>query len=484
MQRKTRHPILSFLYGCLSSITLPIAIFTGLVVYFFTIGGINDIPGFNWFRPIEDFYALDTTSPQTDLVLFTILIYLAAYASAVLLRLGAGTAALPRKRTLILNIGFALAAGFSFAGIVSLFIQEKNISVLAGVIAGLIATILIIWALGKCESIAAKMLTSLSNKSYKSKKFQLADKLIGLAIRIRPENPELIRILGLSLHKANKNAKALSYLEILYNPETQDIEVLIALDKAYRECDQNEQAMHILNHILKIQPDRIESRLEAANTLIKLNQTDQAIQTLKQHPEPNMEMLIKRLELEIQSGYRQQAQQTCEKIEKLDEGTQKQAIAAWTKFHNKWPESEEGLLALGELHIQHKREEEGYALFERIIEIDPQQSELRKKLVQYYKKADKMAQAEPHLTALMDAGDDNIEIALLYGDLLVQREDYDDALLHFQYAIESYPDDYRFPYFLSQIHLKSGALEDAMQRVEQAENIVLKNDEAGNKEKN
>ena len=69
----------------------------------------------------------------------------------------------------------------------------------------------------------------------------------------------------------------------------------------------------------------------------------------------------------------------------------------------------------------------------------------------------------------MDAGEQNADIALMFGDILVQRKQYDKALMHFQYAEEQYPTDYRFPYFLAQIYFETQALEDALRWCEEAE---------------
>jgi len=126
------------------------------------------------------------------------------------------------------------------------------------------------------------------------------------------------------------------------------------------------------------------------------------------------------------------------------------------------------LEAFANFLIRHRKREEGFGLIERIVEMNSHRHDLRVRLVRKYQEDGLLERAEPHLGALMDAGRDTVDIALLYGDLLVQRKEYDKALMHFQYAVENYPDDYRFAYFLAQISFRTQALDDAMRWCDEA----------------
>ncbi len=463
------------LFGVLTLLNYPLTVLAALVLYVQAAGEISSNKPFAWFVVFEDFFNLDYL--RMDLVLgllaVIVLVNLAAYLLSFLPRF----ARRPFVWLMLLHgqIGILLAVN------VLPFLTLSPIDLMGILGLGAVLLVLVVYpALAwLVERLTGKALSRQSLKYYQREEYGSAAPFLSIAARFQPHDLEIRRKLGLARFEIGDVLGAIDSLETLAEGKCTDAKVLEMLEECYRTERIWEKALDMGKKQLALTPENTEIRLRAAHVLDRLGKLGQATEILLEAPQTeDFEILEQLLAYQLKAGQIPAAIEVVHMIEQAEEGTQSRTHKGYHDVLEAAPDNHAALEGLGNFLIRHNKEAEGHACFEIIVSKDSQRHDLRTQLVHYYQQNEQLAKAEPHLEALMDAGRDTVDVALLYGDILYHREEYDRALLHFQYSVENYPRDYRFAFFLSQIHLKSGALEDAnywseeaLKRVESQENL-------------
>ena len=454
MANKTTRRHLSVLFNLLLALCVPISLFAGVVIFVVYSHEISQMPGLEWFTPIENYFQdAETPLPVAMVVIAFALAFLVTY----ILSFPPRYPRRPMKRLLFLDILLAaVVAVYIVAAISPLY--ELMAAILIGIP-------LLGWLL---EHLAGKILARVATWLVEREQWAQANAVLAMALRFRPDDIGLQRGLGLARYDAGDVVDAIDLLEHL--PDKSEPRIIGILEECHHTERNWEKALEYGRKILKADPESDAQRMRVASVLEKLDRRDEAISLLAEAlPSENMDLIEELIRLHVEAGNAEAAEGVLvDTLEKVEPGSQPRCLAAHQHLAEAFAGNPLLLEGLANFLIRHRKREEGFSLIEKIVEISPHRHDLRTRLVRKYQEDGLIDKAESHLTALMDAGRDTVDIALLYGDMLIQREEYDKALMHFQYAVENYRDDYRFAYFLAQISLRTQALEDAMRWCEEA----------------
>jgi tetratricopeptide (TPR) repeat protein len=464
-KKRTSRP---FWFNTLTVLNLPLSLLSALVMWML-VGPERTISGTVAFgmKPLAWFAPLEVAFENIFLALVPVGLLVVFYLCAYVLSFDRLAKARPFGRIILLHCGIvlpaaaALLAKFEIAagpGVLILMVAEAAFPALA-------------WSL---ERLVGRALLALTMRLLKREQYQLGNAFLAVAVLFTPGNADLMRALGVSRFETGDVVGAIDALEPLLTPDCKDTKMLEILEECYRTERHFEKALRIEKMILKDNPGDETARMRMARVLDDVNRLDEAIRVLGEGmPSSRQDYLELLLNLNLKADDVSAALEVVRALEALDPKAEKRAEQAYRRILESYPGKKQALEGLGKLLIRHGKNEEGYDLFEQVLAADSQRHDLRTRLVQYYQEQDDMAKAEPHLVALMDAGNQSEDIFLLYGNILTQHEEYDRALLHFQYAVEQFPNDYRFAFFLAQISFKTEALEDARRWCGEAESRVV-----------
>jgi len=415
-----------------------------------------------WFEPIENVVEYEFSRPLLSLPLPIIAIIL--YAIAYLTSFDPLAPRRPMTRLFILHFSLAMVA----AALVG-----SGLALEPGIVTWIILSAILVGyplaALG-VERGAGNALSSLSHYFFKKDRYHAANSVLAISMRLNPGDRGQQRELGISRFDMGDVVGTIDVLGPLATSDCQDEEVLRILEECYRTERQWAQAQEVNHRQLELKPDSEDLRIRGARILEEMGRRDEAIEILREGlPSDRPEYLEQLLVLNMRKKDLKAALETVRSMEKSNAHLDSREEQAYRAILEIDPKRREALEGLGDLLVRQHRVEQGYDLLEQVVRLDPSRHDLRGRLVHYYQTKDLLKMAEPHLAALIDAGRDSVDIALLYGNVLIQREEYDHALMHFQRAVENYPEDYRFAYFLAQIYFKNQAFEDARRWCREAE---------------
>ncbi|MBN1867473.1 tetratricopeptide repeat protein [Candidatus Sumerlaeota bacterium] len=461
LPNKKRSPLLNPLLILNSIVT----VFLAAVLRVRYWSELSQFPLLGWFDLVEDFFSLETGGSARigGLQALHSVLYVAAYFAGFDFR----ASARPVRRLLLLHAQTGL-----ILSIWTIHLFEIPFGI-AGVL--LVVSFTCLWpALAWwSERGIGRVLPTVVNFLVIHELPWLSNLLLRAAIYLCPDRRSLRMDLGIALYDARDEKGSIAVLEDLLEHDTNDVQLLEILQACYRNNEDWEKALEMAKRQMEIDPADSGVRMRTARALDHLGRCDEAIAVLREGlPCRKFDYLNQLLDLLLKTRDLPGALAIVRDIEKLESPPQARAREGYKRILQADTHLAPALEGLGSLLIRQDEKADGFAFFEELLKIESQREDLRIRLVGYYQESSQIARAEPHLQALMDAGHETKDVMLLYGDSLVQREDYDQALLHLHYAVEVYPDDYRFAYFLAQISFKTLALEEAVRWCEEASRKV------------
>ncbi|HNY27544.1 MAG TPA: tetratricopeptide repeat protein [Candidatus Sumerlaeota bacterium] len=457
---------LSWLFTFLVFLHLPVALLCAILIYAGMLGSISGakvfgIEGFSWFEPVETYFGVGASGNFPLRIVYLIAYLAGEYILLYVLSFFCQFYRRPFFRLLPLHEHVALPLASTL-----LVFLDPDLPSLPGFLALLaVVAVLPAWPLAAwfAERAVGRLITRMTLNAMEQNRILFGKFLLAIALKFCPTDKALQRTLGFLKFQKGDFEDALSLLEPLLTKDSTEIPLLDALDICYQKAERWEDSLAIERRLLELDPEgRMETRLHVAGILDRMGNVEEAIRVLREcMPVENMEYLDLLVSCLIKASDYSGAVDVVEEIERIEDDTHKKSKQAYRSILEAAPQHVEALERLAALLILQGDTQEGFRCLEKIVTLEPDRLDLRKSLVAYYQEIGQMLRAEPHLEALIDAGQDSKDIALLYGDILFEREDYERALTHFQYAVENYPDDYRFAYFLAQIHLNTQSLEEA-----------------------
>ncbi len=436
-----------------------LGLFAWLLVHLQLVGPLSHINGLNWIEPLEEIFGSDGDWPISCYLLFGLqwLNYLIAY----IFSFSRQATARPHRRLLALHAITALAFAYGLPvlgnlfGIPMILVMLLIVAAWAAMISGL-------------EKLTGTMLASMANMAYQNEMYGFSNFLLSKGILLQPTNRELRRLLGYACYERGDTVSTIRIFSDLITTFPDDMRLTKALEECYSTEKKWAKAQELNVILLGNDPEDLDLRMHMARVFIHLDRKNDAIALLQEKmPVKKIKYIELLLQLLLETNQLDEAANVIPEIEKTERGPYPRTQKFYESILAINPDHIPALEGLATLLMRGKGKKQSAELFERVIAADSQRHDIRAKLIQYYQDNDLLEQAEPHLNALIDAGQTNQDVDLLYGDILLQREDYDAALQHFHYAVERYPDDYRFPYFLAQISFRTEALDEATEWVEE-----------------
>lgn len=348
------------IYWGLTILFIAFSAFTALVMFVWTAPAgdyVSDWPGFGWFRPIENYYQISQEhvgwrieKRLHHLVIWYLFVYLLSFLVGLIPRFERR----PLKPVTMLHAGMGFFLGALMAGGAKYYAEESLgfdliASMLAVVVLFIIPWLYVSGALFM-EHVFVLCLAKISAPLHRHNFAHLADTLLMLALRFRPSDKNLHRILGLSLFSDDNYEEALKQLEPLFQENQDDVEILTALEKCYRKLEREAEALEVQKHLLELEPERENIRLHAVRILSHQGHHRQAVEMLDANPDSHsIEISALRLDEEILLNDHDGALSTANVIHGLDSGSEHYAIEAYKKILDKWPDSEHALEELAKL---------------------------------------------------------------------------------------------------------------------------------------
>ena len=436
------------------------AVFLASAVLFVQMG--KEIPWLpRWFDHVDNFFGLNFETPARPLALlaFVLILYISAYSASFDFL----ATKRPVRRMLFLHALIAVIPAFLAVAAFDLTFTAVNCLMVLALVAGYPAAA---WG---AERLLSRGVSALGQILLMRENYHLGTVVLHLAILLAPEQTFQRKMLGAARFEAGDVLGTLAVLEPLVDDNCQDMPMLEALEECYRTEKMWDKVLGISRMRLALQPKRASIRVGMARVLERLKRYEEAVQVLREGmPTTSLDyleqMIADLLELRDCSA----AVEIVRQMEALEPSPQPRSLKAYRDALKLEPNHQGALEGMADLLIRNNSPDEGHRVLEQIVEMNPDRHDVRKRLVQFYQERGLLDRAEPHLLALMDAAQETADVTLLYGDILFQREEYDKALLHFQFAVEQYPDDYRFAYFLAQIAFRTQALEEALRWLDEA----------------
>ena len=290
-----------------------------------------------------------------------------------------------------------------------------------------------------------------------------------LSILLNPTLIEQRKTLGDACYETGDVLGTIAVLEPLATDDCNDRPMLEALEECYRTERMWDKVLRISRMRLALEPKQAVLRQRTANVLARLDRYEEAIELLRQGlPINSLDYLEQLLGHLMHMQRYDEVVQVILQMEKVEHAPHARSMKAYQGVLKEAPKNLRALEGMADLLFRNGLIVDAFPLYEEILRVAPERHDLRIRLVHFYQDSGLLERAEPHLVALMDAGQETADVALLYGEILTQREEFDKALMHFHFAVEHYPDDYRFSYFLAQIAFHNQSLEEALRWLDES----------------
>ena len=356
-----------------------------------------------------------------------------------------------RRPALVLYLSFfgLSVQGAALAG-ASLENAVTNVIAIPGTLLVALVPPLVIFPL---EWVFLNLLYWLARGFLRIRLFRMAGFFFHKALLFKPGDTRIREYLGQTLLRAGKIRVAREILVPLMDSGTVSTATLHYLAEGYeREKDWN-QAIHYYRNLMERTPEDDSLNEKLIQLFLITEQFDQAIPMVEARTDfDSLKDVLKLEDLYERAGDMDRVRELLSKGAAIEGPPCRKILFEYRRLlkHN---EDDQALLQdLADLCWDLDKKAEGSDYLERILSFEPDNRELRRKLLDYYLESSQPNKVEKHIEYLIRQGELSALILKEYAELLIQKEDFDAALEHLSQAKEIYPGEYQFPHILSQLH--------------------------------
>ena len=447
----------------LTAIDLLAGLLTGALIYLLWSNNTTAIPVFldvvrQW--PSEKVFIYSFIMAG-GIVLISLIAYLASFRARV------------DRRPVVTLYLIAIAGLSPFAAMLAYTVAENSIPLASAVFA---ATILI-GGLGifAFEYVAGNIAKTLAAPLENWQMHGVAGRLFAVASMMLPSDRQLLRRQAFADFMAGNFKRVIPVLERLRARGEQDAILLERLQSSYRQMNQFEDEVDVLNELLRLRPNDVKYLRLQAQTLERLERWDEALIAREAALEPkNPAQLEDVARLALQAKKLNRAIQHARRLRDIEGKPYKRSMEVYSEILVADPQSIETMQEMAELNLRLENEPKAVAMWERILTHAPGQNEIRRKLIEYFQRTGQQEQEEKHLRILSENDPEDAAALLRLAENLSEQKRVDAAREILKNAIPHFPTDYRFAYEYSRMSLTSGQLDEADRALKQADAIAGK----------
>lgn len=146
----------------------------------------------------------------------------------------------------------------------------------------------------------------------------------------------------------------------------------------------------------------------------------------------------------------------------VDRGDLKSAVIAFEEAHKRDPSSTQAAAALGLIYEQWEKSDKAIAVYQRHLAKRPHDPAILSRLVQALFLKEKFAEVIPYAERLVDLDPEDLNMRVKLGILYTDAKDYDKAISVFRELLEQAPQSDKILYYLGAIHQELEKFESAI----------------------
>ena len=318
------------------------------------------------------------------------------------------------------------------------------------------------------EILMGKVCMVLGGGLLRRQRWQAASTMLGAARRFLPGSEHVARDQGLALYEIGEAGRALEILVESYRRGERDPRLVRMLaDSAFQLPE--DLTGEVLAEALKLEPDNTRFGRKLVDLHLQHARPAEALPVLdKFYDSDNLEDVCLLGRLNAEQGNVERALELTQRAMELDDPPYRRTLADLQVLAMQAPENPRVLLTLAELNEKIKNREEAASWYLNLLEIESENTEVRRRVIRLYRELGRLNQALPHYRLLLRQDPESPEVALEYGQLLEDRQDLDKALKVFEDFAARYPKDPRFAYHCAVNLFGLGCLDKAAEALEQA----------------
>lgn len=322
------------------------------------------------------------------------------------------------------------------------------------------------------EVVIGRICLGFGDAFLRKEKWESASGMLGIARRLLPSSQRVARDQGLALYELGEAEQALDVLALAYEHGDRDPRVVRTLAASIFQLPE-ELASRVMADALEIDPNNAKIGRKLVDLHLRNKQTAEALPVLEKfYDSDDLEDVCLLGRLNAEQGNVDRALQLARRAMLLEGPPFKRTMADLQVLSMQAPENPAVLLALAELNIETKNRDEAASWYLNLLEVDADNVEARRKLIRIYRELGRLDQTLPHYRQLLRREPESPEMAVEYGQILEDREDFDKGLKVFQDFAARYPDDWRFAYHSAVCLLGLSQLSDAADALERARAIA------------
>ena len=289
----------------------------------------------------------------------------------------------------------------------------------------------------------------------------------------QPSHTSLMESLGQSFHLSGKPARAREYLVPLVQDKVASEETIRYLVEGYEQEKDHLRALEYLALLRERRPDDPKIRARLIDIYVNMGWLDHAIPLVEEEMDwESVEDILRLADLYARKAEWPRVRKLLADSADLEKGNCSRTLFEYRRIVQNNPDYMEITRDLAELLWNMGRKQEAADYFERFLSHDPDDMELRRRLLDYYLEVSHVIMVEKHIEYLIKKGEMSPLIMREYAQLLIQKENLEDAMEHLAQARRIYPEHYQFPFIMAQIHYEAGRYDDARREMAETMKIV------------
>lgn len=266
-------------------------------------------------------------------------------------------------------------------------------------------------------------------------------------VALVPEDDFLQKKYAISLIRTGDLDESRVVLERLYQ-KSKDEKVGLILAGVYTGVDQEEHARRIYRQLLAQNPMNEDACVFLGKSLAMAKETTKAIQQLKSCSEKDKKNGM----YDYYTG----------KIY-LDMGQVPQAVAAFTKAHERQPKLGQAVSALGILLEEREQHDAAIKIYEKFLKVQPSDSGILTRMVQALFLKERFSEVIPYAEKLSDLEPENLNLKVKLGILYTDAKKFPEAISVFKDLLVAAPQSDKILYYLGAIHQEMSSYHESIE---------------------
>lgn len=369
----------------------------------------------------------------------------------------------PKKILYIVPLGICLLGGGFFAGILS----EGNIAEKPTIIAAAAGIVIVVpFFIFIIEAFLRGFFTNFGLIFFKYKFKNLSLYFINKGLAFSPQNIDLKdKKTRLLLNKGDHD-EAFALFDEIAAVEEPSVDLLKAAIAPFSANRQYDKSIYCLRKLLAIFPDEQNLQKLLSECLIKTEEIEEAVSILEKIGNyEDADFLNKMITLYLRINRIDDAIDICKRFSKMEGKPYNETIAMIKHILKKDPKNLSVMYELISFEKEINDVESLSEHLEQIVSDFPKNIEARNELVKIYKNTMQYYKLSQHLEYLLKMKEQDKDIMCDYAEALINLKQIDEAVATLTIGKSLYPDDYRFPYNLSQIYFDKNRFKQAIEEV-------------------